>query len=148
MPIRNYQSPDFDILVSIYNESKLDELTNETSLFELIPLQEDKKRLPLFINSTKHVFCEENKKAIGFIGVLDEHISFLFVSKKHRGKSVGKQLLNYVIEQKNKDLTLDVTQSNKIALRLYEKMNFIVCNTFNGEYNGTSVVVNKLKLTR
>ncbi len=68
----------------------------------------------------------------GFATVLDEcYITNIAVSPKHRRKGVGTAILLKMIDdckQKNAAfLTLEVRDSNKAAILLYEKYGFKVC---------------------
>ena len=54
----------------------------------------------------------------GFVGLIDNYIGGIFVSKKMQSKGVGKQLLNHV-KQINKKLSLSVYKKNDRAYNFY-----------------------------
>ena len=55
-------------------------------------------------------------------------IDNIFVYEEHRNKKIGTKLMEYLIEMAKCNqiinITLEVRQSNKIAIHLYEKMGF------------------------
>ena len=66
----------------------------------------------------------------GFWLVLDEaHITSITVKDTYRGRGLGRQLLEYVLEKARKVnaniATLEVRESNKTARSLYGKMDFL-----------------------
>ena len=72
---------------------------------------------------------EENNKVIGFIQ-LESHFEILdliniAVDPEHKGKNIGSKLIEYAINNTTADkIMLEVRESNKSAIRLYEKNNF------------------------
>lgn len=66
----------------------------------------------------------DNKKIISSVGYIEDW----FVSKKYRGKKIGTQLYNKMIEffkeHGVKIITLGVFNQNKTSYKLYEKMGF------------------------
>lgn len=68
--------------------------------------------------------------AVGFIGLKiyekSIYVYRFFIEKKYRGKGIGTETLNKVIEKaksENKDISLDVFALNE-AKKLYEKLGF------------------------
>jgi putative acetyltransferase len=56
MKIRPFQPSDFAAIASIYTVSKLDELRHEEQQFELLPLEQDEKRLSGLMESQIYVY--------------------------------------------------------------------------------------------
>ena len=75
----------------------------------------------------------ENNEVIGYLDyslIYDRiEIDNIFVEEKHRNKKIGTKLMEdldrLLIEKKLINITLEVRQSNCIAIHLYEKMGFI-----------------------
>lgn len=75
------------------------------------------------------------KKIIGFLSITEFYetvdIIDLFVLKKYRRRHFGSLLINYMISNIGKDvslITLEVNVNNKAAIALYEKFNFeVIC---------------------
>lgn len=68
---------------------------------------------------------ETDGKVIGFIGLMENYIAGIFVDGKSRSKGIGKKLLDYAKERKNK-LTLQVYQKNERAVSFYKREGFTV----------------------
>lgn len=81
---------------------------------------------------TFHVFVSEEDELIGFIilWVSDIYSQLIdvVVNENSRGKGYGKNLLefafNFLIKTSVKSLSLEVSQSNKNAIKLYESCGF------------------------
>lgn len=67
----------------------------------------------------------ENGNPTGFMGVADRMLEMLFVSNESRGKGIGKQLLQYGIENYLIN-ELAVNEQNPLAKGFYEHMGFEV----------------------
>ena len=66
-----------------------------------------------------------NGSILGFVGIEGSKIEMLFISDKARGKGIGKQLLQYAIEQLGSN-KVDVNEQNPLAVGFYEYMGFKV----------------------
>ena len=72
------------------------------------------------------VYVYEDDKGIqGFIGLNDEYVEGIFVSDKMQSQGIGKILLNYVKDKRNK-LRLNVYQKNMRAISFYQREGFEV----------------------
>ncbi len=95
-----------------WSESSLrDELTNETARFYVL---------------------RDGENLVGYIGANnicgEVYITNVAVNKKYRGKGYGKILVNHLLKQSNFEnvlfVTLEVRESNKNAIKLYENCGF------------------------
>ncbi|WP_245780678.1 GNAT family N-acetyltransferase [Lutibacter maritimus] len=83
---------------------------------------------PLILNTYLDVvelrcYRDENYKIIGFVGVADGNIEMLFIHPAHRGRRIGKTLLNYAL--KNLNVTkVDVNEQNEQAVGFYKHCGF------------------------
>lgn len=66
---------------------------------------------------------ENNQKIYGFIGLNDEYIEGIFVSDEMQSQGIGKILLNYAKDKRNK-LLLNVYQKNTQAISFYKREGF------------------------
>ena len=62
------------------------------------------------------VIENENRNPVGFMGVADKMLEMLFISNESRGRGIGKQLLQYGIENYSID-ELAVNEQNPFAKR-------------------------------
>ncbi len=86
-----------------------------------------KQYVPQAFESVAHLFImeDENNIPIAFMGVEDSKLEMLFIKAEERGKGLGKQLLQYGIENYDvKELT--VNEQNPQAKEFYEHMGFKV----------------------
>lgn len=97
--------------------------------------------------------CDGN--VVGYAGIwvpIDEaHITNIVVKKDERGKHIGTQLLEKLInmaqKQRLKCITLEVNVNNKNAIQLYKKHNFEEVGRRKKYYNNTDdAIIMTLKL--
>ena len=67
----------------------------------------------------------ETGNPIGFMGVADNKLEMLFISNESRGLGIGKQLLQYGIENYSIN-ELSVNEQNPTVKGFYEHMGFKV----------------------
>lgn len=71
-----------------------------------------------------------------------------YVKEEYRNQKIGSKLLQHFIsycqEQELKNITLEVKQTNEIALFLYKKNNFVEKAIRKGYYNGIDGILMEL----
>lgn len=72
---------------------------------------------------TTEEISEETGRILGFIGLDKDYVAGIFVRGDVRSKGVGKQLLDFV-KQKKEKLELNVYVKNKRAVQFYEREGF------------------------
>lgn len=84
-----------------------------------------KEYVPQAILGVSHLVIIENEynTPIAFMGIEDTKLEMLFIKDSERGKGLGKQLLNYGIENYNVN-RLAVNEQNPNAKGFYEYMGF------------------------
>ena len=68
---------------------------------------------------------EDDKMIQGFIGVSDEYIEGIFVSDEMQSRGIGKMLLDYIKDKKDR-LQLKVYQKNVRAMSFYQREGFTI----------------------
>ena len=76
----------------------------------------------LLLQATVYVY-EDKQEIQGFIGLNDEYVEGIFVSGKMQSQGIGKILLNYAKDKRNK-LHLNVYQKNARAISFYKREGF------------------------
>ena len=76
----------------------------------------------LLSQATVYVY-EEHREIQGFIGLNDEYIEGLFVSVEMQSRGIGKALLNYAKNKRDK-LLLNVYRKNIPAISFYQREGF------------------------
>lgn len=86
-----------------------------------------KQYVPQALKDVPVLVTAENKNGnpMGFMGVADKMLEMLFVSNEYRGQGIGKQLLQYGIENYSIN-ELSVNEQNPLAKGFYEYMGFEV----------------------
>ena len=95
-------------------------LTNEE-------IENIKKYVPQALKNISHLIIatDEVENPIAFMGIEENKLEMLFIKNSERGKGLGKQLLEYGIE--NYDISeLAVNEQNPQAKGFYEHMGFQV----------------------
>ncbi len=84
-----------------------------------------KEYVPQAISGVSHLVIIENEshQPIAFMGIEDTKLEMLFIKNSERRKGLGKQLLNYGIENYNVN-ELAVNEQNPYAKGFYECMGF------------------------
>lgn len=84
-----------------------------------------KKYVPQALNKIAHLVVAKNddNMPIAFMGIENQKLEMLFIKNSERGKGLGKQLLNYGIENYNIN-ELAVNEQNPNAKGFYEYMGF------------------------
>ena len=86
--------------------------------------------------SQAEVYVYEDDKMIqGFIGVSDEYIEGIFVSDEMQSCGIGKMLLDYIKDKKDK-LQLKVYQKNVRAMSFYQREGFTIQSESMDEFTG------------
>ncbi len=82
-----------------------------------------KKYVPQALKEVPDLIIIENENQIpvGFMGIAEQHLEMLFISNEERGKGLGKQLLQYGIENHSVN-DLAVNEQNPLAKGFYEHM--------------------------
>ena len=78
---------------------------------------------------------EDDKMIQGFIGVSDEYIEGIFVSNEMQSRGIGKILLDYIKDKKDR-LQLKVYQKNVRAMSFYQREGFTIQSEEMDEFTG------------
>ena len=78
---------------------------------------------------------EDDKMIQGFIGINDEYIEGIFVSDVMQSRGIGKMLLDYIKDKKDR-LQLKVYQKNVRAMSFYQREGFTIQSEEMDEFTG------------
>ena len=90
-------------------------------------IEDIKKYVPQALNEIPHLIIVENENQVpvGFMGIVEQHLEMLFISREEREKGFGKELLRYGIDNYSVN-DLAVNEQNPLAKGFYEYMGFEV----------------------
>ena len=78
---------------------------------------------------------EDDKMIQGFLGINDEYIEGIFVSDEMQSRGIGKILLDYIKDKKDR-LQLKVYQKNVRAMSFYQREGFTIQSEGMDEFTG------------
>lgn len=73
----------------------------------------------------KNLTKDEQGRVLGFMGVENHKIEFLFIDPSEQGKGLGREFIKYGIKNHSAS-EVDVNEQNPKALGFYERMGFRV----------------------
>ncbi len=108
-----------------------------------------KKYVPQALKEVSHLIVIENENnvPIAFMGIENTKLEMLFIRNSERGKGLGKQLLNYGIENYNVN-ELAVNEQNPNAKGFYEYMGFKTYKRTELDEQGNPYPILYMKLER
>ncbi|OWW24478.1 GNAT family N-acetyltransferase [Zobellia sp. OII3] len=92
-------------------------------------------------------YRDENNAIIGFLGVADQNLEMLFIHPTHRGKSIGKTLLEYAINSLNVT-KVDVNEQNEQAVGFYKHFDFEIIGKSQLDASGKPYPILHMKLKK
>ena len=117
--IREMQKADINTVAEIWLETNLRAHNFIPAQYWKSNFEAVKEMLP-----QAEVYVYANGQDIqGFIGLNGEYIEGIFVSYEKQSQGIGKNLLNYVKDKRNK-LLLNVYQKNTQAISFYQREGF------------------------
>ena len=133
--IRNYQDEDWQGSERIHDLARPIELEGSCDSRAFVPLAEDEEGLKEFTECRKLVACVD-AKIVGFVGVSEGVVGWLYVDPKWSGKGIGRQLLREGMALLSGTIGVYVLDGNLSAKGLYESEGFQVINQFKSDNNG------------
>lgn len=129
--IRKLRKTDIDKVADIW-------LATNLKAHSFIPAQYWKSNFELvkelLLQATAYVY-EDKQEIQGFVGLNDEYIEGIFVSGEMQSQGIGKALLNYAKDKRNK-LLLNVYQKNARAIPFYQREGFEILHSGLDEATG------------
>lgn len=111
-----------DVLLTIWEKS-----VRATHLFlSDAEVKQIKEYVPMALSGVKHLIIAENDsgKVIGFMGIENNRLEMLFLLPEIRGKGIGKQMLQYAVQNYGVQ-EVTVNEQNPQAVGFYEHAGFV-----------------------
>ncbi len=130
------------MIIEITEENK-EELKDSFLSYDWIKKEKENNPFAKFIG------LKEQNKIIGYIYYSDIYerieINQFEIKKSHRNCGKGQLLLSEFLKAVDKDITLEVKETNIPALKLYEKNGFYKIAIRKGYYNGIDGILMERK---
>lgn len=106
-----------------------------------------KEYVPQALEGVEHLIIAEAEKPVAFMGTQNERLEMLFIAPEKRGKGIGKQLLQYGIQNYG-IAEVTVNEQNPQAVGFYEHMGFTTYKRTDLDEEGSPYPLLYMKLTR
>ncbi|MEM9264078.1 MAG: GNAT family N-acetyltransferase [Cyanobacteria bacterium P01_F01_bin.13] len=133
--LRAYCNEDWPAICAIHDRARPYELDGSCDTQAFVSLAVEQEDIENFQRSEKFVACL-GETVVGFVGVDDSLISWLYVDPAHFGQGIGRELLQLSLELTGPQAWTVVLAENTIARKLYESEGFQVIHTFDGSNAG------------
>lgn len=106
-----------------------------------------KSYVPQALQSVSHliVAVDAADEPIGFMGTEQNRLEMLFLSPAERGKGIGKQLVQYGVQQYGIQ-TVTVNEQNPQAVGFYERLGFVTYQRTDHDEQGNPYPLLYMKL--
>ena len=125
--IRKYKAEDFDELAKVMDEGRMQELEAEGMEQVFISLK-DAPYLKYFLSCDIYV-AEKDEQVVGFVGLGQRRLDFLYILPGMQGKGIGSALMKTALAKLPRPVRLAVFADNERAKNLYQKFGFKVTET-------------------
>ncbi|ESA34096.1 gcn5 family acetyltransferase [Leptolyngbya sp. Heron Island J] len=133
--LRAYCHEDWSSVCAIHDRARPYELEDSCDPQALVPLADEQEDRDNFHRSEKFVACI-HEQVVGFIGVDENLISWLYVDPEYFRQGIGRELLQLGLELAGPQAWTVVLSNNTRARRLYASEGFQVVHTFEGSNVG------------
>lgn len=129
--VRDFQAEDLNRIMELWLETNIQAHDFIKKSYWQDHFDEVMEILP---NASVYVY-EDNGSIEGFIGLLDNYIAGIFISKDNQSRGIGRQLLHHVKGNHN-ELSLKVYEKNQRAVKFYLREGFLVTEKQEDRENG------------
>ncbi|MEO0867646.1 MAG: GNAT family N-acetyltransferase [Cyanobacteria bacterium J06642_11] len=127
--LRAYCDEDWPAVRNIHDQARPYELEGSCNPNAFIPLADDPGDLETFHGAEKFVACI-GRQIVGFVGIDDTFLSWLYVDPDYFGYGIGRELLNLALDLTGPRGWTVVLDGNIRARKLYENAGFQIIHTF------------------
>ncbi|MGA9533439.1 MAG: GNAT family N-acetyltransferase [Anaerolineales bacterium] len=132
--IRPFEADDWDDICSIHDQARPDELRGSCDPEAFVPIEQDQEVEDL--RACQKLVAVEAGEVVGFVGVDDDYIGWLYVAPSHYRRGIGRQLLRSGLELTGNQATTIVLAGNLPAIELYRSEGFRLVRRFESDNAG------------
>ena len=119
---RAYKDEDWKAICQIHDLARPDELLGSCDPRAFVPIEQDKEVEELRA-SRKFVACID-ERVVGFVGVDDKYLAWLYIDPGQYGKGIGRELLRIGLREIGEGAWTIALDGNHKAIKLYESEGF------------------------
>ena len=132
--IRDYRPEDWSSLCRVHDRSRPDELRGSFDARAFIPLADDPERE--YIAECTMFVAESGDEIVGFSGIDEPYLAWLYVDPAHYRRGIGRALLRHCLARLGDDAWTRACGNNETALALYRSEGFVIESRFTGKNAG------------
>jgi len=132
--IRDYRPSDWSAICQVHDRSRPDELRGSFDSRAFVPLAQDPEGE--YIKECDMFVAEIGGDVVGFAGIDDPYLAWLYVDPAHYGHGVGRALLRHCLDRLSADAWTLACGNNNRAIDLYLSEGFVVESRFIGDNAG------------
>jgi GNAT superfamily N-acetyltransferase len=132
--IRDYRPGDWPAICRVHDRSRPDELRGSFDARAFIPLAEDPERA--YIDDCTMFVAERGEDVVGFAGIDEPYLAWLYVDPAHYRRGIGRALLRHCVARLGEEAWTRACGNNAAALSLYLSEGFVIESRFTGENAG------------
>lgn len=132
--IRGYEPDDWRDVCRVHDLARPDELRGSFDARAFIPLAVDPEGE--YINACDMFVAETGDAIVGFAGIDEPYLAWLYVDPAHYGRGIGRALLRHCLDRLSEDAWTMACGNNHRAINLYLSEGFAVESRFIGDNAG------------
>lgn len=132
--IREYLPADWPAVCRVHDRSRPDELRGSFDARAFIPLAEDPEGE--YIKACTMFIAQEGDQVVGFAGIDEPYLAWLYVDPAHYHRGIGRALLRHCVARLGEDAWTSACGNNVAALALYLSEGFVIESRFIGDNAG------------
>lgn len=140
---RSYEEKDWQSICQIHDRARPHELIGSCDPRGFVPIEQDEEVEDLK-RANKFVACDD-ETIVGFVGVDEDYLAWLYVDPSHYRKGIGRELLKIGIREIGEGAWTIALDGNKKAIALYESEGFVEIERFAGDNAGYPCMCLKMK---
>jgi ribosomal protein S18 acetylase RimI-like enzyme len=143
LTIRPFTDHDWPIICQIHDLARPDELAGSCDPRAFVPIEEDPEMEEL--RSSQKLIAEKSGEVVGFVGVIEDYLAWLYVHPRYYGQGIGRKLLRSGLTLINGKAWTITLAGNTRALNLYQSEGFRELNRYESENAGYPCICLRLE---